>query len=62
VVPLEAVTEKVALPDNKTVWLKGWAVMTGGVPPAKQVLNTSKLMKSKHIAAFISRRFKGRLF
>jgi hypothetical protein len=46
VVPLEAVTEKVALSDNGTDRLAGWAVMTGGVPPAKQVLNTSKLKKS----------------
>jgi hypothetical protein len=32
VVWLEAVTEKVALPNKKTVWLTGWEVMTGGGP------------------------------
>jgi hypothetical protein len=33
----------------------------GGVPKAKQVLNPNKLMKSKQIAAFISRRSKSGL-
>jgi hypothetical protein len=30
VLPLEAVTENAALPDNGTVKLEGWAVMMGG--------------------------------
>jgi hypothetical protein len=54
VVPLKAVTEKVALPDNGTVMLVGWAVMTGGGPLPKQGLNPSKLKKNKQIAAFFS--------
>ena len=62
VVPLKAITEKVAVPDNGTVMLAGWTMITGGVPLAKQVLKISRLMKTKQIAAFITRQSKNGLF
>jgi hypothetical protein len=61
VLPLEAVTENAALPDNGTVKLEGWAVMMGGVC-AKQVLKISKLVNGRQIAAFINRQSQNGLF
>lgn len=49
-VPLEAVTEKLAVPWNRTVTLEGWTVMTGGGPRAAHGLGRIRPINNNQIA------------
>ena len=58
VVWLEAVTEKVAVPNKMIVWLTGWEVITGGGPICAWLGVTNQLNRNRQAAVFLSRLLK----